>query len=684
MLLQQWAGRYILVTQQPWLTPCQRARVREIFFNYTRGPHIFWGVTPMAFFIYLSIILYMVGGLVYLFNTNRAVFGSLSFWAAMVAIISFLYTAASIFKPQMLFYAPISPMVMRICLGLWYTVLQASSFIPPLHRLCDDSRRRYLDLSLRYHEGLLKGKCKAVEEAASKRSSEIDPVVLEQTFNYMVEDAARQTFFGAIPGFFDSKLVNNLQGRLSNRFRTKFRWALNGFLDHTFSSSTFTKLVRGERLVICLNAARVVLGSGAVSHILDNIFDGRWAGALQYIEVGHALKRWGDTQFSSQIRRIVARIVSRIQVSERDDRWIALVQDEFGVPDRALQDQVSPCDGDSLAILTHIIRQLLRTNSPPWDPDILRGFGNLNIHNTLLSQQQDFCTTWNEIVREAQCLGAGSTPVLVLKEIEHIHAALHQGTRKAAPGPYSGSIAGDDAILLDPLSYPFCRVVDRRLDLTADPHVAKGPAGGASLSFSTSHEVPDLMPFPTPILTPPRPVPLEGLSTTGLPDAAAAVATAKISTLSYTSNTILRPTFDGEPALQQAQETVIPIPPFIGFGSSPTPTPTSTPSLSSRTIHSLLPTSMDTTPSRTDYIAHTLGTSSLSSNDACLPAVPPQTSTFLDQSVGVVVGGADTHNGTRDLNRPISLEVHRHPRKSAASAASIDTDTHPDIQHGTS
>src|SRR5487761_1327729 len=34
MLLRQWTQRYVMITQQPWLTPNQRARIREIFSNY--------------------------------------------------------------------------------------------------------------------------------------------------------------------------------------------------------------------------------------------------------------------------------------------------------------------------------------------------------------------------------------------------------------------------------------------------------------------------------------------------------------------------------------------------------------------------------------------------------------------------------------------------------------------------
>ncbi len=609
----------------------------------------------MAFLTNLSVFLFMAGGLINVFNANRVVFGPLSLWIATVIILYVLYTAASIFKPEVLFYASFASIVLRICLGILYAVLQVSSCIPPLRRLCDVGWRRYRVLSLRYDEGFLEGKKKAVQDAALKRSLEIDPNILEKTFHYLVEDAALEKFFGAIPGFFDSKLVNNLQERLSNGFRIKFGRALNGFLDRTFSSDTFSELVRGDRLLICLNAARAALGPGAVSRILDDISDGRWPAALQSIEVGYALRRWADIQFLSQLRRIVARIVSRVPVRERDDRWIGLVRDEFGVPDHAFQDHVSSGDSVSLAILIHIVRQLLRAHFPPWDPDVLRGFSDFDTRNTLPEHQHDFCAAWNEVVREAQGRGAGSTPVLILREIRHIHTALHRDA-DAAPVPYSGPTAGDDDILHEPSSYQFCRIINQSLDSTS--HV-----GDIALSSSPLHDVLDAPPFPNPIPSS-SPVPLEGRNVAASLDAAVPA----ISAISRTTYTIPRSTFAGGPAQRQMQESGT-ISSSIGYDFPPAPT--SILSLRSRAIHSVFPAPTDSIVTPTDYIAHTpRRLFSFSSSDAArLPVdVPPQVSTVLDQSSTFGVGGAGTYTDTQDPNPPTSMEVYRRPHQSAPSA----------------
>jgi hypothetical protein len=647
MLLRQWARRYGMAIQQPWLTPDQRARVREVFTNESC---LFWVTFPMVFFLCVSLVLYVTGGLVFLFNINSIVFGSGALCAVHGGILYFLYTAASIFKPEILFYTPFSKLVLRISLGVWDIVLRVSSCIPPLRRLCDDSRRRYHDLSHRYHEGLLKGKCMGVEEAASKRSSEIDPNVLEWTFNYVADDATMERFFGAIPGFFDSKLVNDLQGRLSDMFQARFRQALNVFLDHTFSSNTFTGPGGADRLVICLNAARAALGPGAVSHILCNISEGRWPAALQSIEVGHALRRWADIQFLSHIRRIIARIVSRVQPRERDERWISLVQDEFGVPGGALREHVARGNGASLAILIYVTRQFLRTDSPLWGPDILLEFSNSDIYNTFPAQQHDFCTLWNEVVREAQNRGAGSTPDLILQGISHIFSALHQATSDVGPVAHSASTAHDENILPEPLSYQFCCDVDHRLDSNRQPHLDKGPARDVPLS--PFQRIPDAVPYATFMPTTlSQYVPPEGRS----------AASAEISAISHTANAVSCSTFGGV-ARCKAQKTEPSISSSTGFDLPPTPIPTSTPSL---------------------------GTPLSSLPDAARLSVPPQASTLLDQPAALGVGGAGTPNDTRDPNLHIAInatESYHLPlaRQSAPSTPNIPATTlrrEPDVQH---
>lgn len=662
MFLQGWTKRYIWITRHPHLTPDRRARVRELFSKYTRGPYIFWGTGPMVFLVHFSIFLFMAGGIIYIHYVNRIFFNILGSWIAVLLIILYVtYASTSILKTEVLFYAPLSPLIFRICLRVSHAVLEISSHLPYLGRLCDYYRLRCRDLHLRYRGGMLEGKRKAAEVAASTRSSEIDINILEWTVDFLVEDAALEKFLGAIPGFFDSKLVTDVRERLSEDFRIKFGRALDGFLDHTFSSDAFSGSVRSDRLLTCLSAARAALGPGDVSRILDDVYDGRWPMALRSIEVGYAVRRWDDdVRFSSLSRRIVGRIISRVR--ERDDRWIALVKDEFGIPELAFEDHVGGGGDDaSLIVLIHVARRLMqvRTDSlPPWDPDVLRGLSRFDVRNTLPGLRYNFCALWNELVQEARRHGgAGSIPVLILREICHLHTVLHQGA-DVAPATYSGLTASDGNALLEPSLFPSCYIVDHCLDLAIQVSPDEGvlpPAFHVSVT----------PPFPTPVHSSPLPVPLEGQSVARSSD----FTHAEISAISHIVATSPSSINAIRLARRQVQEMEVTPSSTIGF-SSPS-APTSIPSHSSRATNPLLPASTNSAVTRTeDHFAPTQETPSppSSSPAATRRFVSPQISRILEGPAAPNLGNTAVHDDTLNLDPHISTEAYSRRGKSAASS----------------
>ncbi|KAH9986334.1 hypothetical protein BJV74DRAFT_796825 [Russula compacta] len=609
---QEWAHRYTRITQQSDFSPEKRARIRAIFANSTQGAwgYYFWGQGRLAFYLHSSVFLYIAGAIIYLFNTDNIVFSTVVCWVSIFTTVYAVVTVEAIFKPDILFYTPASPLILRLYLGILYAVIQVCSHIKPLNGFCNDIRKHFQYLGDRYREGFLEGQLKATETTASKTPSGIDAHVLEWTFGCLVEDYALEKFFRALPGFFGSNLVNHLAGHLSDGFLIKFGQALIRFLDHTFSSHSVSELARSHPLVTCLNAARAALGLDEALRILDEILNGRWGEALQSTEVGHFLRRWSDDseEISSSLRRIVARIVSRI----------TLVKDEFDIPDRTLRDNLAHGDSALLAILIHFTRRLLHSGAPSGDSNILREFSHIDIHSTLPGLRHNFCILWNEIVQEARRHSGGSTPILILKEIRHLYIALHQGT-DAAPIAYSDLTTDDDNILLSPLSYPPCDVVEHRLDSTDHLPV---PVGSQSLLVASL----------------------------GVAAADASQSGANISTISGTA---------------------IPSPhPIPGAGG----THILVPAPSCSAIPAVLFTSKDSTIMRTDYIPHSPGTPSSFSTDARL-SMPPQVATVLGQSAAVSIGTAGVQDGTREQSRPTSMEFFGQQLKSAPSASDIATNT---------
>ncbi|KAH9986342.1 hypothetical protein BJV74DRAFT_796830 [Russula compacta] len=649
---QEWAHRYIRATQQSELSPEKRARARAIFANNTQSAwgYAVWGRGRLTFYLHCSLLLFIAAVLIYLFNTCHTVFGAVVCFVFCSQTVYAVVTVEAIFKPDILFYTPFSPLILRVYLSTLYAVVQVSSYINPLRGLCSGTRRYYHHLSDRYREGFLEGKLKATKATASKPSSEIDAGVLEWTFDRLDGDDALEKFFVAIPGFVGSKLVEDLANHLSVGFRIKISQALIGFLDRAFSSDSFSESVGSHRLVICLNATREALGLDGVSGVFNGILNGRWSEALQSVEVGLSLRRWCNdfTQLSSSLRRIVARIVSRVR--ERDDSWITLVKDEFDIPERVLRENLAHGDSALLAILIHFTRRLLHSDAPSGDPDLLREFSHIDIHSTLPGLRHDFCALWNEIVEEARRHGGGSTPILILKEIRHLYIALHQGT-DAAPIAYSDLTTDDDNNLL---SLP-CDVVEHRPDLTVHVPV---PAGKTAqpLTISSLHDVSDTSPFFTPVSPPSLLSPLQGQS---LLAASLSVAAAAADASQSGAN------------ISTISGTAIPFPhPIPSTGG----THILMPAPSSSAIPAVLSTSKDSTIMRTDYIPHSPGTPSSFSTDARF-SMSPQVATVLSQSAAVSIGTAGMQDDTRDQSRPTSMEFFGQRPKSALSAFDIATNT---------
>ena len=465
---KHWAHRYITVTQHPRYSPDQRARIRAIFAESALGPYAIWGAGLSPLYLHFSIFLFLAGGLVYLFNLNRVAFGAVVWWVAIAISGYAVVTVDGILRPENLFYTPFSPSALRLYLGVSRIVLQFCTYITPLRSFCADAKTRYHDLSVRYSYGFVEGKWTEVEDVAAEPSSEIDGLVIERALLAMDNDDALRRFFDAIPGFCKSKLY---QDPLPFPVQTKIREALYGFLRRTFSSDSLSDSDKSDGLITCLNVANATFGPEAPS---KTILEPLWSQVPQSIEAGHALTRWctGKAGLDSEpMRWIVANILATVR--ERDDHWLALANDVFGSPGRALRDIVIHGDSALLSILIHLTRQSISSGS--WTPWVISSHTRFNIRDTLPDLQNDFCAMWNENVIHAMENGEdGRLRIDILRKIRHSYLALHQDT-DAAPTAFSSSTDDNADVLSDPRSYPLCTIESHRSDSAADTHLATSP-----------------------------------------------------------------------------------------------------------------------------------------------------------------------------------------------------------------
>ncbi|KAI0246412.1 hypothetical protein BJV78DRAFT_1135221, partial [Lactifluus subvellereus] len=66
-LQQQWARRYLRMTQPPRSSPHERARMREFFSNGVDKLRFSWAVEAVPTLIHMSLFLFFIGLLIYLF-----------------------------------------------------------------------------------------------------------------------------------------------------------------------------------------------------------------------------------------------------------------------------------------------------------------------------------------------------------------------------------------------------------------------------------------------------------------------------------------------------------------------------------------------------------------------------------------------------------------------------------------
>ena len=117
---------------------------------------------------------------------------------------------------------------------------------------------------------------------------------------------------------------------------------------------------------------------------------------------------------------------------------------------------------------------------------------------------------WNEIVREAHKRRPYSDPVFILREIRHLHAALHEGTY-SPPTAFSASTAHGEGSIWDPSSYPSCNVSGHALE-PPPVHGFAAPSAAVLQTDPTSRHMSNVMGQNVPRISAPH-----GITTVPLP-----------------------------------------------------------------------------------------------------------------------------------------------------------------------
>jgi hypothetical protein len=479
--LEQWARRYLRITQPAHDRPQIQAQSRAFFANGVEKFRLPWAVEALPALVHLSLFLFFAGLLVYLFHTNHTVFTTVVGWVAFLTTVYGCITLMPTFCHDSPYYVPLSSIVWFHYASVRYLIRK----VYPFTRSSSPASAGIPPQRMSYSECMLGGVERAAENAASERSSNIDARILEMTIDGLGDDDALEKFFECIPAFRETGVFNDLSQSLPVGVQWKIADVLADFLRRTLSSNSVPVLVRSRRLVVCLAAVCEVsssLGAQAMIDNIDNMIKRKQLGMSDLVETGHVLRSWDKSenpQFTQCRQALIALIIASTQ--ERNGRWTALVMDHLGVSKLAFQHYLKHENSVLLANLNHFIRQFTLPNHDIYN--VLSSLSKFDIRPTLPRLQHDFCSLWNELVQEARNSDKPeySRSIRVLRVVCIIYYNLHPDAPSAFAEPTKYYY---DSVLRQPSSFPLCGISEHHSESMRD----SVPADIAPSSSPLSHQ----------------------------------------------------------------------------------------------------------------------------------------------------------------------------------------------------
>ncbi|KAH9011965.1 hypothetical protein EDB83DRAFT_348331 [Lactarius deliciosus] len=462
-LLQQWARRYLKVTQ-PRYSLHKRARIRAFFFEGVDKFLLPWAVEALPTLLHVSLFLFFAGISVFLWNVNLTIFKSVMSWIGICTVLYGCITVAPIFRHDSPYHTPLSLPVWHIAAGISFVTFRVLQWFTSSVYSHRDASYRFRERRFSYHNMLLQGMQKTIEKTALNSPSEIDTRAFLWTFDSLDEDHELERFFSALPDFRSSKFVEDPLPHLAWEQQEKISTALTGLFDRTFSSDLLPESVKNWRAIICARALDPALFPREYYEVMESIMFEDNCGGMQTSKFGCIVRGWGSggNQGTGLVTlAILSSIVAGVQ--QRDDSWFILASSELGVPESVLRDYAP--NSLSLAILIHVIRQQFDHFRKPFWPSswflwVLEGASKFDVQDTSPELQHDFCSLWNQVVHRAKNNDQGMVS-LILAPIRKIYVYLHQGT-DSAPTLFSASTPHWNNILDKPTSYPVCTVAGHR------------------------------------------------------------------------------------------------------------------------------------------------------------------------------------------------------------------------------
>ena len=468
-LLQQWARRYLKVTQ-PRYNPHKRARIRAFFAEGVDKFLLPWAVEALPTMLHLSLFLFFAGLAVFLWHVNLTIFKLVLSWIGLCTALYGCITFIPVFCHDSPYHTPLSLPVWHFTTGVPFLIFRALEELAILDCFSYKTYHRFRRLAGVYRKLLLQGMQKMAEESAFNSLPEIDTRAFMWTFDSLDEDHELESFFAGLPGFRSSKMVKDPLLDLTPEQQEKLLHALIGLFDRTSSSDLLPEQVKIRRTVICRKAIGPADIPFAISRAFHRIASEDQYGPVRSAEIAGLVRGWdnGEDYETMMTRAVVSSVVARAQ--RRNDIWFAMAACEMDVPESHLRDHATRGNNLSLAVLIHIVRQqfslLGESNWPYYDfSKVLKATSNFNVLDTSPELQHMFCALWNEVVSRAD----SDIPWYILGPIRNVYLTLHLHT-DCAPTAFSASTSDEDPILELGETYPLCNIPGHHPDSTPRIH----------------------------------------------------------------------------------------------------------------------------------------------------------------------------------------------------------------------
>jgi hypothetical protein len=504
-LLQQWARRYLKVTQ-PRYSLHKRARIRAFFAEGVDKFLLPWAVEALPAMLHLSLFLFFAGLAVFLWNVNLTIFKLVLSWVGLCTALYGCITFVPVFCHDSPYHTPLSLPAWHFIMGMRFLTLRAVEGLTSLDFFGYDTYVHFLNSAERCGKSLLQGMRKIAEESALRSPPEIDTRAFMWTFDCLDEDHELERFFAGLPGFRGSKVVKDPLPSLTSEQQGKLLSASIGLLDHTFSSDLLPEPVKTRRTVICRKAISPADIPRAIQWVLDQSGAGDQYGPVESAEIMRFARGWDDgrdVRTTTMVRAILSSVVAKAH--SRDDLWFAMASDEMGVQESVLRNHATHGNNLSFAILNHLIRRQFSHFQTRYWPShefslVLKTASKFDVLDTSPELQHDFCALWNEIVSAADRWISLS----ILRLIRNIYLTLHLLT-DSAPTAFSPSTDDDDDILWNRSTYPLCNVPGHHLYPAAYIHDV---SASEAIPHSALHDNYALVPtfplaMPSPFVTAP-------------------------------------------------------------------------------------------------------------------------------------------------------------------------------------